>query len=702
MTERDPNLTEILKEFNSLQERVSKLENNGNNEIQSSNSIKINDNLELSKIPRIDLSELKLVELYNDCPQILEINAIAVNLTPDSYRQKNSSEVCLEKVANGNYWIIAGQNDEYWLFPHIKLSLNIHKIKTLQRLFNFSGTEQKNFAVTQAAKVNLMPDGEIWKLENKGNLEFTDSSLFKQRSQIENLEQKHQQLASELGKASQQQDLLAVKLQKAGEVIKKYSVEIKTLKYQVSALTQKLADESGIDDKQQELISIYHDKYQNLAEKAIVVSETQDSINQRHSGNSKQVEFVNNTNGIYWIISLENQFYLVPDRTQIQINEYSLRTIAAMFKYSNYQSGKSQHIELIKPAKVTAITKNVWQLLEKGILKFKNDDVVQEIDNDEFDWEEFDRLEITPIPVESQAVSEVQLIRTITGHSKAVRSLAISSWNAENAKQILASGSFDQTIKLWELNSGEAIGTLTAGEMVNALALTPDGKTLIASSTQNSLEVWNLHNAKRTILGEHTDWIFSLVPSLDNQIIASCSRDETIKIWDLETHQLKQTLTDNRQGALAIAIAPDNCTLVSSCGDKAIRVWNLETSTVTATYCQPDLIWSMAITPDGKTLICGSRDCTIYLIDLNTGAVKSTLKGHSQPVWCLAMIPDGKTLASGSGDRTIKLWKIDTGELITTLNEHTDEVYTLAIASDGRTLASGSRDSTIKIWQLRV
>jgi hypothetical protein len=68
--------------------------------------------LELSKVPRLDLSESKLVELYNECPQILELTAIRVNLTADSYRQSDRDKIFLEKVVNGNYWVIATQNDD--------------------------------------------------------------------------------------------------------------------------------------------------------------------------------------------------------------------------------------------------------------------------------------------------------------------------------------------------------------------------------------------------------------------------------------------------------------------------------------------------------------------------------------------------------------------------------------------------------------
>jgi WD40 repeat protein len=695
MTEHQPDITEILKEFNALQERVSQLEKSGNNEVQSQNYIKVNGDLELAKVPRLDLSEQKLVELYNECPQILEITAIRVNLTADSYRQSDRDKIFLEKVVNGNYWIVTTQNDDRWLFPHLKLSLNSHKIKTIKQLFNCSGESNQDFIVTNAAKVLLMPSGEEWKLEQKGDLEFTTSRFAKQQSEIEKVEQKYQQLQTELVKGDRAQKLLQLKLEKAIESIKKYGGEINLLKHKVSDLTQTLESQFSLDPKQQQLVYTYNNNPENLLNQIIVVSETANSIDRRQRGNAKEVEFVNNANGIYWIISLEDEHFLVCDRSQFQINEYSLQTIEAIFKYSCDRPGKSQQIELVKPAKVGSLGKNSWRLSEKGVLKFKNDDLASEIDA--LDWAEIGKIEI----IEEDTPIRVRSIRTLTGHTNTVRSLAISSWNGENTKKILASGSFDQTIKLWELKSGEAIGTLNAGEMVNAVALTADGKTLVANSTKDSLEVWNLYNAKRTTIGEHTDWIFSLVISLDGQILVSGSRDESIKIWNLETQQLKQTLAGNSQGALAIAISPDNKILFSSCGDKTLRVWNLETNTLTATHFHPDLIWSMTITPDGKTLICGTRNSSIVLIDTYTGAVKSTFTGHTGEVWCLAITPDGKTLASGSGDRTIKLWNLDSGGLITTLDEHDKEVYTLAIAPDGQTLVSGSRDSTIKIWQLQ-
>ncbi len=262
----------------------------------------------------------------------------------------------------------------------------------------------------------------------------------------------------------------------------------------------------------------------------------------------------------------------------------------------------------------------------------------------------------SPISIIANGQSDVFLQRTLTGHSKGVRSVAIS----------------------------------------------PDGKTLTSSSYDKTIKLWNLVTGKqiRTFTG-HSNWVYSVAISPDGKTLASGSSDKTIKLWNLATGEQIRTLTGHSEGIISVAISPDGKTLASGSGDKTIKLWNLATGKQIRTLTgHSEGVRSVAISPDSKTLTSGSYDKTIKLWNLATGKQIRTLTGHSKWVGEIAFSPDGKTLANVSLDKTIKLWNLATGVQIRTLTGHSQMVNSITISQDGKTLVSGSDDNTIKIWRL--
>ena len=135
------------------------------------------------------MSKTKLVEIYNDCPQVLSSSVVTVSVTADSYRQKTQGQIFLERTGRGNYWIIATKDEKYLLFPNSNISINIHKLKTVQFLFECIGKYSSNngdFTLNQPARVAILPSGKEWKLEKKGRLVFGNysSSSFSEDKQL--------------------------------------------------------------------------------------------------------------------------------------------------------------------------------------------------------------------------------------------------------------------------------------------------------------------------------------------------------------------------------------------------------------------------------------------------------------------------------------------------------------------------------------
>ena len=278
----------------------------------------------------------------------------------------------------------------------------------------------------------------------------------------------------------------------------------------------------------------------------------------------------------------------------------------------------------------------------------------------------------------------------------------------------IAGAGYDNTVWLWDAATGQLKNTLIGHTVV----FSPDGTTLAIADRIFALRVWDgiiYTNAdyntvrlwdvatgqlKNTLIG-HTDDVDSMVFSPDGKTIASASAyDGTVRMWDTETGQLKISL-DHFNFVFSVAFSPDGKTLASAVGDKAVRMWDTETGQLKNT-----LEWhgggviSVAFAPDGKTIASASAyDGIIQLWDVASGQLKNTMEGHTYRVESVAFSPDGTTLASVYYG-TIRLWDVASGQLKNTMEGHTYYGLSAAFSPDGATLASSSGNGTILLWDM--
>lgn len=309
------------------------------------------------------------------------------------------------------------------------------------------------------------------------------------------------------------------------------------------------------------------------------------------------------------------------------------------------------------------------------------------------------------------------LANTISGNLDSILSVAISP-----DSKIVASND-NETIKLWNHQTGREIATLEGHKSrVNAIVISPDGKTLASGSEDKTIKLWNLANGKeiRTITG-HSDSVHAIAISPDGKILASGSNDKTIRLWDLQTGAAIRTITGHSSWVRSVAIGSfnssfgnenenDNKILASGSTDKTIKVWNLSTGKLIHTLKgHTQSVTSLAISPSIKgsdvTLVSGSADRSVNIWNLSTGKLVRTFKGHTQSITSVAINPANgvlrdKTFATGSTDKTIKIWNLSTGELVSTLSDGVEAVSSLTYSWDGKILVSGNEDKTVKIWHL--
>ncbi|MFN6564773.1 MAG: WD40 repeat domain-containing protein [Nostoc sp. ChiSLP01] len=263
------------------------------------------------------------------------------------------------------------------------------------------------------------------------------------------------------------------------------------------------------------------------------------------------------------------------------------------------------------------------------------------------------------IKIWSLSTGEIQ--RTLIGHTNKVNAVVFSP----DGRLVSCSG--DNTIKFWDWQRGKLVNSLEEvhSKSVDAIAISPDGKILISSSWH--IKVGDLFNGKEISTLEGNGYISSLAISPDSKIFVNDSYD-TIKVREfskgnfLDWWKLKITtprlLKGHSSKINTLAIGYDGKTLVSGGEDKTVKIWNLQTGELKQTLAgHTGKVNAVAISADSKIIASASNDKTVKIWDLNGGWLLRTLEGHTKVVRTVAISPDCQTIVSGSWDKTIKVWR---------------------------------------------
>ncbi|KAH7129148.1 vegetative incompatibility protein HET-E-1 [Dactylonectria macrodidyma] len=202
------------------------------------------------------------------------------------------------------------------------------------------------------------------------------------------------------------------------------------------------------------------------------------------------------------------------------------------------------------------------------------------------------------------------------------------------------------------------------------------------------------------ILEGHREPVHSVTFSPDGTLIASCSADETVRIWRSDDGSCVEELRGHRQSVLSVAFSPDGTLLASASADSTVRIWRSDDGTCLHTLESHGIAAnSVAFSPDSTLLAAALQSNTVRIWCSKDGAFLRELIGHQGWVQAVVFSPDGSFIASASHDATVRIWTVEGGICVQQLRSSEKRIDTVAFSPDGTLIASGSRENTARVWR---
>lgn len=342
------------------------------------------------------------------------------------------------------------------------------------------------------------------------------------------------------------------------------------------------------------------------------------------------------------------------------------------------------------------------------------------------------KAEPPPPMVAGDVVMVDKELRRFEGHTSPTRALAVTA----DAQQLLT-GSFDNTLRLWNVDTGKEIARLPGHTSpIAQLAMTPDGTRAasVAGSIRvnngqrenidTAVRVWDIRERKEILQFDgHKAIVRNVAISADKKLALTCDINRVVKLWELDTG--KEIRSFARPGFVqGLAILPDGNRVLFAEGNNLI-VWDIKADQEVRRIEHKAPIHSMALSPDGRRVVCGTgavmvkdgkpaaSECSAWLYALDNGQESRRFE-HPTPVFCVAFSPGGGHILTSSGgfefvdkkpvpkDVCARLWDLDSGKELVRLTGHTgptSHILGVLLTSDGKAITS-SMDGTIRLWAL--
>jgi WD40 repeat protein len=307
------------------------------------------------------------------------------------------------------------------------------------------------------------------------------------------------------------------------------------------------------------------------------------------------------------------------------------------------------------------------------------------------------------------------LTTTLAGHSGSILSLAFSPDGS-----ILISGSQDGTVRVWDISSGEFLRVFKGHtSRVNCIAFSPTGQVVASASgwygesTANSVQLWNPNTGAliRELKRPQTR-ASSVAFSSDGTTLATADESGSIELWDVDSGRSLAAFSNVNQVVVngttrlvpvrvnGLQFSPDGTTL-ATVGDYTIRFWNIRTARVIRQLNVESFFSQPSFSPDWTTIATpGSYDGNLRLLASDNGQPTKILAGSDRLITALSFSPNGNFLAAGSSDHRIKVWDLQTSKLLRKFENNSGNVTSMSRNRAGNIIA-WSRGHRVELWDAR-
>ncbi|KAI9798715.1 MAG: hypothetical protein M1826_005663 [Phylliscum demangeonii] len=294
-----------------------------------------------------------------------------------------------------------------------------------------------------------------------------------------------------------------------------------------------------------------------------------------------------------------------------------------------------------------------------------------------------------------------QELRTLRGHECGIRALQFDETK-------LISGSLDQTLKCWNWRTGECMSTYT-GHVGGVICLHFDGSLLASGSMDKTIKIWNFEDKSTFLLRGHKDWVNAVRVNVSSRTLFSASDDCTVRLWDLDAKTTVRVFEGHVGQVQQVVTLPHDfdfdeqeMTTTDEASRSPSAPW-VEEGASDATGSDDvdrrrEPVYAAAGLPLPRYILTGALDSTVRLWKVATGQCVRTFFGHVEGVWALAA--DTLRIVSGAEDRMVKVWDPSSGKCERTFTGHSGPVTCIGL-SDSR-MCTGSEDWDVRLCSFRT
>jgi WD40 repeat protein/tRNA A-37 threonylcarbamoyl transferase component Bud32 len=294
---------------------------------------------------------------------------------------------------------------------------------------------------------------------------------------------------------------------------------------------------------------------------------------------------------------------------------------------------------------------------------------------------------------------------TLRGH---VADASAVAWSPDGRR--LASGGFDNSIRIWDSATGRQLRSIPGPWGILAVSWHPDGKRLASANwSVQTISIWDTDTGKELrTFAKLPQKVYAVAYSPDGKRIASVDEGATLTVWDADSGKSLFSRTGQSPGGLAVCWSPDSRQVAASNVPSAVKICDAESGKETATLNGVGAtICAVRWSPDGRRLAGISANNAIRIWNASTGTAIRTIPAPLAEDFPgeLCWSPDSTRIAAGFHDLAVRIWEAESGILLRELRGHNgSRIAAVDWSPDGRHLASAERgwNGEIKIWDLNA